>query len=318
MKRFDRLIAILLQLQTSRLLRAADLAARFDVSERTIYRDMRSLEAAGVPLVAETGLGYYLDRSYQLPAVNFSPDEAIALMIGVKGAQAHVPGALSKRAESAMQKLLAVMDKNQRDSLADLQARISIDGLKRRVSTQEDNYFDDCQFALSTRRTLKLGYTARYNRLDSTRIVEPIGLCHYGGHWHLIAWCQLREAIRDFRLDCINAIDIQAEHCNARPEQSLERYFQKLEQQHTMTNVKVAFDAKASHIVGAERYKHGYVGSEHIGDAEVMSFLTACPEYLARWLLQFTNAATVLDNPVMDKILFDLYQQLGQRTHLSQ
>lgn len=310
MKRFDRLIAILLQLQTSRLLRASDLADRYKVSERTIYRDMRSLETAGVPLVAEAGLGYYLDRSYQLPAVNFSPDEAIALLIGVKGVQAHVPGILCERAETAMEKLLSVMDSTQRNELQDLQTRISIEGLSRTASTEEDAHYDACQAALITRRAVQLCYTASYNRQTSTRDVEPIGLCHYGGHWHLIAWCRLRAALRDFRLDRIEEIEILAEPCASRREQTLDSYFKSLEEKHTLSTISIAFDKNMSHIVGAEKYRHGYLGSTMQGESEIMRFLTAHPQYLARWLLQFTHAAKVVNNPAMERTMRELVQEL--------
>ena len=312
MKRFDRLIAILLQLQTSRLLRAADLAARYHVSERTIYRDMRSLEAAGVPLVAETGLGYYLDRGYQLPAVNFSPDEAIALLVGVKGIQAHVAGSLSQRAESAMDKLLAVMDSQQRDDIRELQARIGVDGVSRSASTSENHSFDTCQQALMTRRQMLLSYTANYNGQHSERTVEPIGLSHYGGHWHLIAWCQLRDAMRDFRLDRMQTVEIQSAHCPARPEQTLESYYLSLKDKHTLAHVKVGFEASTAHFVGIDRYRHGYLGSEKRDNLEVMSFLTAHPEYLGRWLLQYTNTVKLIEGEGMELLMQQLHQQLMQ------
>lgn len=312
MKRFDRLIAILLQLQTSRLLRAADLAARYQVSERTIYRDMRSLETAGVPLVAETGLGYYLDRSYQLPAINFSPDEAIALLVGVKGMQAHVAGSLSQRAESAMDKLLAVMDNQQREDIRELQARIGVDGVNRSASTSENLSFDICQQALITRRQLLLSYTANYSGQHSERTVEPIGLSHYGGHWHLIAWCQLRDAMRDFRLDRIQIVEIQSAHCPARPDRTLESYYLSLKDKHTLSQVKVGFEASKAHFVGMDRYRHGYLGSEKRDDMEVMNFLTAYPEYLGRWLLQYTHTVKLIEGEGMELLMQSLYEELTQ------
>ncbi len=310
LKRFDRLIAILLLLQTTRLLRAADLAARFQVSDRTIYRDMRSLETAGVPIVAEPGLGYYLDRGYQLPAVNFDPEEAIALLVGVKGVQAHVPGTLSKRAESAMDKLLAVMDEQQQDHIRQLQSQIAISSLNQQATSAEDTTFDICQQALITRRTLNLTYTASYNKRLSKRVVEPVGLSHYSGHWHLIAWCRLRVAMRDFRLDRVNAAELQAEPCPARPGQSLVEYLASLEQQHTLSRITVAFTLQLSSIVGVEKYKHGYIKSELSDTEEIMDFLTAYPVYLGRWLLQFTSAVRIVNNPEMLNIMKNLTTEL--------
>ncbi len=309
MKRFDRLIAILLQLQTSRLLRAADLAERFDVSERTIYRDMRSLENAGVPLIAEAGLGYYLDRRYHLPAVNFSPDEAISLLVSVKGAQAHVPG-IGAMAQSAMDKLLAVMDSQQRSEIRDMQDRIAIAGLSRATSSTEDGNYEQCLRALSTRRTLRLAYHAQYNNRLSERVVEPIGLNHYGGHWHLIAWCQTREALRDFRLDRMQEAIVTADVCPARPQNTLKDYFSTLQSAHTLSQVKIAFRSTFAHIVSVDRYRYGFVNAERIGDEEIMTFLTGNPHYLGRWLLQYTSEFRVVDNPMMQSTIKQLVEEL--------
>lgn len=309
MKRFDRLIAILLQLQTSRLVRAADLAERFAVSERTIYRDMRSLENAGVPLIAEAGLGYYLDRQYHLPAVNFSPDEAISLLVSIKGAQAHVPG-IGEIAQSAMDKLLAVMDNQQRSAIRDMQDRIAITGLSRPLSSTEDLHYGSCLQALTTRRTLRIEYLASYNGKLSDRVVEPVGLSHYGGHWHLIAWCQHREAMRDFRLDRMCALDIMSTPCPARPQSSLKNYFKSLEGTHPLRRIKIAFKSDFSKIVGMEKYRHGYLESETVDEEEIMTFLTAHPEYLGRWLLQYTDIFRVVDNPDMQAIITRLITAL--------
>ncbi|MGB0865239.1 MAG: helix-turn-helix transcriptional regulator [Granulosicoccaceae bacterium] len=311
MKRFDRLIAILMQLQTSRLVRATDLAERYGVSERTIYRDMRSLENAGVPLVAEAGLGYYLDRSYQLPAINFSPDEAIALLVGVKGVQAHVAGPLSQRAESAMDKLLAVMDSQQQNRIRDLQARIAISGTQPTAHTTQDESFDTCQQALMTRRQLWLSYTALYNGETSERQVEPVGLSHYAGNWHLIAWCQLRTAMRDFRLDRIGDLEVLPEACPNREIRSLKGYFATLKDKYTLQQIKVCFATDKAYLVDSERYKYGYLGSEICGDKEVMTFLTAYPEYLGRWLLKFTCAVLSVEGEGMLETMKKLVDELA-------
>ena len=84
MNRFDRVTSILLLLQTRSVVTAGFLSEHFDVSERTIYRDIRTLENAGVPIGAEAGVGYFLEKGYQLPPVSFTLDETAALLLGEK------------------------------------------------------------------------------------------------------------------------------------------------------------------------------------------------------------------------------------------
>ena len=312
MKRFDRLIAILLQLQTSRLLRAADIADRYGVSERTIYRDMRSLEAAGVPLLAEAGLGYSLDRSYHLPSVHFNPDEAIALLIGVKSMQSHMPGLHGDRAQSAMGKLHSVMSDEQRQTLSQLDQRIAVNGNPRTAATDQSSWYDTVQHALRTRRTAATRYRANHNGVTSERVIEPVGLCHYSGHWHLIDWCQLREAMRDFRLDRILEWQTGSSPCPARPDASLQDYLQKTYFDGEVAQVEIGFARHMAHVVGDARHYHGYVRSAFNEDEEVMTFLTSNREFLGRWLLQFTNIVRVIGDDAMQATIRSLLAELTE------
>ena len=114
MKKFDRVTSILLHLQTRKVVRAQDLAEMFNVTERTIYRDIRSLETAGVPISAEPGVGYFLEKSYHLPPVMFSRDEAAALLIGSKIINNRVDAVTRSEFQQAMNKVRSVLDNGDR------------------------------------------------------------------------------------------------------------------------------------------------------------------------------------------------------------
>jgi predicted DNA-binding transcriptional regulator YafY len=177
------------------------LAGRFEVSSRTVERDISALQQAGVPIYAEPGRtgGYTLDKSHTLPPVNVSPEEAVAIAVALEtlhGTPFH------DAARSALRKLVAVMPASGAAEAHELAERIKLIGpadLQRPPSEVPAVIAR----ALSARRVLRFGYV---DRLDAptAREVEPIGYLGGGGpHWYLLAWCRMRGAPRAFRLDRI-------------------------------------------------------------------------------------------------------------------
>lgn len=110
MKKFDRVTSILIYLQTKSVVTAKELATRFEVSERTVYRDLRSLENAGVPIGAEAGVGYFLEKSYRLPPVAFTREEGASLLLGAKMLESRVDAATSEEYRTALDKIRSVME----------------------------------------------------------------------------------------------------------------------------------------------------------------------------------------------------------------
>ncbi len=180
-KRLPRLTAILTQLQTKRLITAPELAARFEVSVRTIYRDIRSLEQAGIPIMTEEGKGYQLMEHYRIPPVMFTESEANALIL-------------------AEQLVL----KNKANLLAE-RTRFSQNINNERTS----NNLSTLQFALTNFLLAKIDYTNEA-KVSSTRIIQPFALLSTEG-WLLVAWCTLRKDFRYFRLDRIQKLEILTE-----------------------------------------------------------------------------------------------------------
>ncbi|MEM7378930.1 MAG: YafY family protein [Pseudomonadota bacterium] len=294
-KRFDRFNAILVLLHGRRHVRAADLAARFGVSERSIYRDIRALEAAGIPILGEPGVGYRLDRSYRLPPVNFQSDEALALAIAAKFAATRLGGRVAEDATRAMDKVLTALAPVERQRLTDFVDTVALpDGNTPTPSGQGDGWLGLLQQALTERRVVELDYCPPA-RPASRRAVEPIGVCHYSQHWHLIAWCRRRSAYRDFRLDRIREAHLQAEHVPADRRTGIEDYLATLGSTEALIPVAVVFDARMAHVVGAERYRHGFIDAETRDDGVHMRFMCAHTEYLCRWLLQYTTGVLHLD-----------------------
>src|SRR5947209_742457 len=124
MNRTDRLLAIVLELQGKRWRRAEDLAATFETSKRTIYRDMLALGEAGVPIVSIPGRGYSLVEGYFLPPLSFSADEATMLLLGVDVMAQSFDTQYRAAAQSASRKIMGVLPDAQREAVAALRERI--------------------------------------------------------------------------------------------------------------------------------------------------------------------------------------------------
>ncbi|MCB0435990.1 MAG: HTH domain-containing protein, partial [Mangrovimonas sp.] len=126
-KRFDRIVAILVQLQSKRIVKAQELADRFEVSLRTIYRDVRTLEASGVPIVSEAGIGYSIMEGYRLPPVMFTKEEAGSFVAAEKLMQQFVDKSLGAYHESAMFKIKSVLRGREKDWISALETQILVD-----------------------------------------------------------------------------------------------------------------------------------------------------------------------------------------------
>src|SRR6476620_9303991 len=126
MNRIDRLSAILIQLQSRRLVKAQHLADKFSISLRTVYRDVKALEEAGVPVIGEAGTGYSLMEGYRLPPVMFNLDEATALLTASKLVQSKTDAGISKHYNAALDKIKAILRHAEKEHLEVINNRIEV------------------------------------------------------------------------------------------------------------------------------------------------------------------------------------------------
>lgn len=211
MNRTDRLYALVEELRAvaPRPRSARWLARRFEVSTRTIERDLRSLQDTGVPVYAEPGRsgGYVLDRSRSLPPLSITAAEATALAAGLH-ALAGTP--FTEAARSALHKVLAVMPPQERDRAADFASRVQLIG-PGPAALPVPRVLQD---ALADGRVVRLSYADRHGAATE-RLVEPLGFLG-GERWYLIAWCRLRGATRGFRFDRIRQAEALREQAPRR------------------------------------------------------------------------------------------------------
>ncbi|MCH6471519.1 helix-turn-helix transcriptional regulator [Sinomonas terrae] len=202
MNRTDRLYAIVEELRAvaPRPRSARQLAGRFEVSSRTIERDLAALQQAGVPIWAEPGRtgGYVIDASHTLAPLGFTVDEAFAVTIAL-GMLASSP--FRAPAGSALRKVAAVMDARRLDETVELATRVHL--LEDAPAAAVPDGFAE---ALRTRSVLRIRYSDR-NGEKTVREVEPVGYVGRDQNWYLIAWCRTRGGIRAFRSDRILAVE---------------------------------------------------------------------------------------------------------------
>jgi predicted DNA-binding transcriptional regulator YafY len=201
MNRIDRLFGILLLLQTKRYISADKIAEQFQISTRTVYRDIKALLEQGVPISFEQPKGYYIVQGYFLPPVSFSSDEANALLIMERLVSRFADKSIFTNYTSALNKVKAVLKHSQKEKLELLNESIKFQ-LNHELLNDEFDHLADLQNAISGQCIIEIDYQNN-NKESSKRKVEAIGLIFYAYNWHLIAWCHLRKEYRDFRVSRI-------------------------------------------------------------------------------------------------------------------
>jgi len=220
-KRLSRLTAILTQLQTKRLLTATELAKKYAVSVRTIYRDIKALEEAGVPILTEEGKGYSLMEGYRIPPVMFTEREANALITAEQLVRRNKDVSFIQDYTSAVSKIKSVLRYNTQDKANLLASRIFV---WFNADTTRSDYLSALQLALTNYELVKIEYMTADRPEVTARIIEPFALYHTMDNWIVIAWCRLRNDYREFRLDRIRKLTNTTEHFEPHT-MTLEEYY---------------------------------------------------------------------------------------------
>lgn len=207
--RLARLTAILTQLQSKRILTARDIAEKHNVSIRTVYRDIRTLEQSGIPIVTEEGKGYSIMEGYKLPPVMFTEEEANALITAEYLILKNKDKSLADQYQNALTKIKSVLRFAQIDKTDILAQRIQVRDNKNNEKTS--NYLIQLQSNITNFQVVQIDYLSLDNH-RSERMIEPFALYTTNDNWVLIAFCRKRNDFRAFRLDCIQRLSSTLEH----------------------------------------------------------------------------------------------------------
>jgi predicted DNA-binding transcriptional regulator YafY len=313
LNRIDRLHAILTHLQSKRRVTAQQIADRFSISLRTVYRDVKALEESGVPVIGEAGTGYSIMEGYRLPPVMFTQEEAAALLMGSKLTQKMTDSSVQKNYDDAMFKIQSVLRGADKDYVERLLPNVEVTPSHRSpVEESSSKHLTALQKAVAEKKLLFIRYQTNKETITE-RQVEPVGLWHYSQHWHLIGWCRLRNNYRDFRVSRILRLQLKDETFSSRSYESLKDYINSFSDMKTLLQeMVVLFNKDSAHYIFESKYRQGFVKQEDAGDKIRMHFLTPYPEYFGRWLLTYTNLAEVESPDRLKEIMRELTAELAR------
>lgn len=287
MNRIDRLFAITTQLQARETVRASDLADIFEVSARTIYRDIAALSESGIPIVSLPGQGYALSEGYFLPPLVFSFAEATALVLGGRMLAGHASLQLANAADRAVAKIIAMVADETQQRLREVDAVIDV---AQAVDVRERFDLETAPIAplrqaIRERRVVSLRYFGRNREDETVRQVEPVRLVYANGAWYLTAYCRLRAGERAFRLDRIAELQFEPERFRPR----------QLPPQPTVAGVEVLarFRGSAARWV-AERQHWSFVGETETDGGPACHYHPDSLDEIQSWLFGWGASVEVL------------------------
>lgn len=295
MNRIDRISAILIQLQSRRVVKASDIAERFNISLRTVYRDVRTLEEAGIPLIGEAGVGYSIMDGYRLPPVMFTREEATAFLTAEKFVEKLTDSTTMKHHQSAMYKVRAILKTAEKDALEDLDGSIEV--LKSHSQKRATGNTDHIQTILDSivqKKLLSIDYFAGHSQEFTKRDVEPVGIFYLDSFWHLIAYCRLRDDYRDFRIDRISKLIITDVIYNNSKHPTLKAYIAQTAKEKQLETVMIKVDKEIAHYLEHQKYYSGFISEKAFGNKIEMTFLTTSIEGFARWFMMFGDHAEII------------------------
>ena len=219
MRRADRLFQIVQYLRGRRLTTAAQLAQWLQVSDRTVYRDIRDLSLSGVPVEGEAGVGYRLSKGFDIPPIMFNLDEVEAMVTGARMVEAWGGPARAAHARSALSKIALALPAARREEIA--RSRLFAPGFH--IKPEAAASLETVRQAILQRRKLRAEYTDSGQRA-SQRTLRPLAVYFWGTTWTLAAWCESRQDFRNFRLDRMGALEMLPEIFAETPGRSLEDF----------------------------------------------------------------------------------------------
>jgi len=294
MNRIDRISAILIQLQSRRVVKASDITQRFTISLRTVYRDIRTLEEAGIPIIGEAGVGYSIMEGYRLPPVMFTKEEATAFLTAEKMVEKLTDASSSAHFKSAMYKVRAVLRTHEKDFLEHIDEHIAV--LKSRVQPNETPSPHPLQTilkAIAEKKVLNIQYAGRIRQEPTSRCVEPVGLFYLDNFWHLIAFCRMRQDYRDFRIDRITHLATTAQVFDME-HPPLKDFLTRIYEHRDLHTVVIRLEKSVAHYLDEEKHYHGFISQTPTGSEMEMSFLTPSLDGFARWYLRFGDCAKIV------------------------
>jgi len=295
MNRIDRVSAILIQLQSKKVVKAQEIADRFNISLRTVYRDVKALDEAGVPVIGEAGIGYSIMEGYRLPPVMFTKEEATAFLTAEKLVEKLTDHSTKKNYGTAMLKIKAVLRLTEKDYLEDMEPHIEvIENQYVPKRTNDTIHLQQVLQSIAGKNVLQLEYFANHNQQNSTRDVEPVGIYYLAEHWYMVGYCRLRKDYRTFKFGSINTLRV-TDTVFDQQHPSLKSFLSKESKEKKLQTVVLLINKTILPHFGDQKYYNGFVSQKDQGDMVEMTFLTASLNGFARWYMVFGDQADIVE-----------------------
>jgi len=241
MNRIDRLMGMITLLQSKKMLSLQQIATHFGISERTVFRDLKAVGEIGVPVYFEAEKGYSVGEGFFLPPVSLTVEEVNALSLAEPLVLRFADKSIQRHFGSALSKIKMVLGRSQQEKMERSQAQTAhfVPDKYEHLMPATD-YLTPLQNAIINKTIVRLTYLNQQNE-SSEREVEAIGLTFYSLNWHLVAWCHLRQAYRDFRTSRIQQLTPTMQPFRITEHLELHDYLQNIQQEiaenpgHTLT-----------------------------------------------------------------------------------
>lgn len=224
MDRLTRLTSILIQLQSKKVIVAKEISNRFNISLRTVYRDIKTLQDAGVPISSENGRGYFLVDGYHLPPIMLNEKEVNTLVVAEKLIHNQGDHSLQIDFSSLLFKIKSVLKNFQKENYEKLEKRIAPSYL---MEPFESHSLSDFKSAITKNMMVEIIYNAIHKEEVTKRVINPLGVYFSSKAWILVAFCHQRKDYREFRLDRITDYELTNTEFENRTDFDITKYFIK-------------------------------------------------------------------------------------------
>ncbi|SEV95399.1 Predicted DNA-binding transcriptional regulator YafY, contains an HTH and WYL domains [Chryseobacterium wanjuense] len=303
LKKLDRVTAILTQLQSKPIVRAQDLAQKFEVSVRTIYRDVKTLENAGIPIVGEAGSGYSLMDGYKLPPVMFTKEEVLSFITAEKLMQKFLHQSLGNHYQTAMEKVRSVLKYSDKNLIENIEKQIDVYNYHPKTEDNIKNVIPIILESIAEKKQLTMEYKTMDSKI-STRTIEAVGVFFEFNYWYIMAFCTLRNDFRQFRVDRILQI-FKTQNPFLQEYGQINDY--RKSGNGNKTTVKLLVEKKImNHLVNSKKY-YGLIDEVDTENGVELTFETEwINDGFPRWLITFADYATILEPEILQTKLNDL------------
>lgn len=308
MNRIDRLSAILIMLQSSVYVKPKQITERFDISIRTVYRDIRALEEAGIPITGDSRSGYSLVEGYKLPPLMFTQEEAFAFLAAERLVYKYTDKGLKESYQSGIAKIKAVMRFAEKETISSINDRIGHLDFHSQAFQHSYDRLQQLLDCVSKQEVIKIKYISHSKNEYTSRSVDPIGVFFSMANWYLIAFCNTKKDYRTFKVNRIKDIEPTEIQVNKK-HPPLDSFLTSLKKQANLNQIIIQVSNNNLGIIDESKYYQGLISEESKGEITELHFMTFSLERFARWYLSYMDIASVIYPEELKEITNSIIKQ---------